>query len=230
MWLFLHDMKFLLLLSFSFVLSSTLSHAGNMFGPAAFRNGSPLVSGNDGTYQATARAQNVTGIFRFAYSGGSQTSDPAKNNWIFFINGQIQKGTVQANLSDSNLDGVFDSASSVSSSTNSTISLPYIVINQNNNSSGTFSGNLQENSPNGTFTGEGFLQGLPNTNGEVFIIAEGTTVTGTPPNTVSRTSVQVGAVPFTLAGGSIPKTTFSFRGVRTSTSATTATTATQAAN
>jgi hypothetical protein len=197
-----------------------------MFGPAAFRNGSPLVSGNDGTYQATARAQNVTGIFRFAYSGGSQTSDPAKNNWIFFINGQIQKGTVQANLSDSNLDGIFDSASSVSSSTNSTISLPYIVINQNNNSSGTFSGSLQQKSPNGTFTGEGFLQGLPDTNGEVFIIAEQTTTVGT----TSRTSVQVGAVPFTLAGGSIPKTTFSFRGVRTSTSATTATTATQAAN
>jgi len=199
-----------------------------MFGPAAFRNGSPLVSGNDGTYQATARAQNVTGIFRFAYSGGSQTSDPAKNNWIFFINGQIQKGTVQASLSDSNLDGIFDSASSVSSSTNSTISLPYIVINQNNNSSGTFSGNLQENSPNGTFTGEGFLQGLPATNGEVFIIAEETTITGIGLATQTSTSIETRTTPFTLAGGSIPKTTFSFRGVRTSTSATTATTATTA--
>jgi hypothetical protein len=224
-------MKLPLILLASLSFLPFAANAGNMFGPAPFRNGSPLVSGNDGTYQATARAQNVTGIFRFAYSGGSQTSDPATNNWIFFINGEIQKGTVQANLSESSLDGIFDSASSVSSSTNSTISLPYIVINQNNNSSGTFSGSLQQKSPNGTFTGEGFLQGLPTTNGEVFIVAEETTV---DPVTLAKTTrITANTEPFNITGGGIPKTTFSFRGVRTSTSATTSTTSastTQSAN
>ena len=208
-------MKFFSLFFLSIALLVPVSLAGN-FGPAPFRNGSPLVSGNDGTYQATARAENVTGIFRFAYSGGSQTGNPSQNNWIFFIEGQIQKGTVQANLSESSLDGILDSASSVSSSSNSTISLPYIVINQNNNSAGVFSGKLQQKSPNGAFSGQGTLQGLPNTPGEVFIIAEqSTTVATVPPTTTTR--IDAFTEPFTLAGGDIHITSFRFRGVRTST-------------
>lgn len=214
-------MKLFLLLALYLLLSSFDSIAGN-FGPAPFRNGSPLVSGNDGTYQATARAENVTGIFRFAYSGGSQTGNPSQNNWIFFIGGQIQKGTVQANLSDSNLNGIFDSASSASSSSNSTISLPYMVINQNNNSTGAFAGKLQQKSPNGAFSGQGTIQGLPDTPGEVFIIAEqSTTVATNPPITTTR--VDAFTEPFTLTGGDIPITSFKFRGVRTSTSATSTT-------
>lgn len=213
-------MKLYLLLALILLLSSFDSIAGN-FGPAPFRNGSPLVSGNDGTYQATARAENVTGIFRFAYSGGSQTGNPSQNNWIFFIDGQIQKGTVQASLLDSNLNGIFDSASSVSSSSNATISLPYIVINQNNNSSGVFSGKLQQKSPNGAFSGQGTLQGLPNTTGQVFSISEDTIRTGTGATAVSTTFINTQTTPFTLSAGSIPQTSFKFRGVRTSTTPTT---------
>jgi hypothetical protein len=202
------------------ILSSITANAGNMFGPAPFRNGSPLPTGNDGTYQATARAENVTGIFRFAFSGGSQTANPGQNNWIFFINGQIQRGTVIANLSTSSLNGIFDSASSVSSSTNSTISLPYITINQNNNSSGTFSGKLQQNSPNGAFNGDGFLEGLPDSEGEVLIIAEETTVD--PETEAETTRIRANVFPYPISGGDLARTSFKFRGVRTSTSTTAA--------
>jgi hypothetical protein len=212
-------MKTFFLLSISFVLAVFDSYAGN-FGPAPFRKGSPLVSGNDGTYQATARAENVTGLFRFAYSGGSQTSFPAQNSWIFFINGQIQKGTVVANLQDSSLKGIFDSSSTSTSSSNGTISLPYIIINQNNNSSGTFSGKLQEKSPNGAFNGEGVIQGLQNTLGEVFIIAEQSVSTGAGATARTSTSITATTTPYILTGGNISQTSFKFRGVRTSTTST----------
>jgi hypothetical protein len=213
-------MKTFSLFFLSIALLVPVSLAGN-FGPAPFRNGSPLVSGNDGTYQATARAENVTGIFRFAYSGGSQTGNPSQNNWIFFIEGQIQKGTVQANLSESNLDGILDSASSVSSSSsNGTISLPYIVLSQNNNSAGVFSGKLQQKSPNGAFSGQGTLQGLPDTPGEVFIIAEQSVSTGAGATARTFTSITATTTPYILTGGNISQTSFKFRGVRTSTTST----------
>ena len=56
------------------IVASEYLHASA--GPPPFTNGSPLVSGVDGSYQATARGRNLTGVFRFTYSGGRQTSNP----------------------------------------------------------------------------------------------------------------------------------------------------------
>ena len=44
--------------------------------PRPFTDGSPLVSGVDGNYQATARAKNLLGVFCFTCANGAQTSNP----------------------------------------------------------------------------------------------------------------------------------------------------------
>ena len=207
-------MKKLTSLVLGVLLSPVVLNAGNMFGPAPFRNGSPLVTGIDGTYQATARAENVTGIFRFAYSGGSQTTAASQNSWIFFVNGVVQRGTVVSNIIGSSVNGIFDNSSSVTSSTNNVITLPYIVLNENNSSSGTFSGNIQLNSPSGSFRGSGELQGLPQSVSQVVAIFEGSTTTG---NTTT-TFVDAVTLDVNNAAGTLPVSSFKFRGVRTSTS------------
>ena len=58
------------------VLLLGVVHVHASAGPPPFTNGSPLVSGVDGSYQATARGRNLTGVFRFTYANGVQTSSP----------------------------------------------------------------------------------------------------------------------------------------------------------
>ena len=67
---------------------------------------SPLVSGVDGSYQATARGKNRTGVFRFMYANGVQTSNPQLptattvpnlltdpyNDYVFFAEGKVIEG------------------------------------------------------------------------------------------------------------------------------------------
>lgn len=219
-------MKKSVFLFLSFILSTFVAHAGNMFGPAAFRNGSPLPSGNDGTYQATARAENVTGIFRFAYSGGSQTTSASQNSWIFFVNGQIQKGTVAANIEQSSLDGIFDSSSSsTTANSNGAITLPYVTINQNNSSAGTFAGKLSLKNPNGAFNGSGNLSPLPAQTNLVVGVSQNDagdfSFNGTaPPASFIPGAIVVNTGNYTIPAGSITPINFKFRGVRTSTSVT----------
>jgi hypothetical protein len=203
-----------------------------MFGPAAFRNGSPLVTGVDGSYQATARAENVTGIFRFAYSGGSQTSNQLQNSWIFFVNGQIQRGGVVANIDNSSLDGILDSQGLVSVSTNQTnnsLSLPYVIINQNNSSAGTFQGKLNLKNPSGAFSGSGILMpSLSSTNNIVGISQRSDgefSFNGTvPPPEFLPGAIIVTTNEFISPAGTIPNVEFKFRGVRTSVTTTQGTT------
>ena len=87
------------------IVASEYLHASA--GPPPFTNGSPLVSGVDGSYQATARGRNLTGVFRFNYSGGRQTSNPQLptgntvaslltdpyNDYVFFVEGSCLSGT-----------------------------------------------------------------------------------------------------------------------------------------
>jgi len=214
------------------IFSSLTADAGNMFGPAPFRNGSPLVSGVDGTYQATARAENVTGIFRFAYSGGSQTSNQLQNSWIFFVNGQVQRGGVVANIDNSSLDGILDSQGLVSVSTNQTdnsISLPYIIINQNNSSAGTFQGKLNLKNPNGAFSGSGMLMASPISTNNIVGVSQRSSgnfsFTGDlPPPEFLPGAIVVTTNSYITPAGNIPNVEFKFRGVRTSVSATQGTT------
>jgi hypothetical protein len=102
------------------IVASEYLHASA--GPPPFTNGSPLVSGVDGSYQATARGKNLTGVFRFTYSGGRQTSSPQLptgnsvgslltdpyNDYVFFVEGRVYRGLVQANINVNSVAGVLD--------------------------------------------------------------------------------------------------------------------------
>ncbi len=99
-------------------MTVNFAQAGGFGGAPPFTNGSPLVSGVDGSYQATARGNNLVGTFRFTYSGGRQTSSPdlstigvltdPYNDYIFFVDGLAYRGLVQANINGSQLGGVLD--------------------------------------------------------------------------------------------------------------------------
>lgn len=231
-------MKTLLLLASALALSSLAAHAGNMFSPAAFRNGSPLVTGVDGTYQATARAENVTGIFRFAYSGGSQTSNHLQNSWIFFINGRVTLGSVVANVNESKIDGILDRESSTAFATstggNSTsISLPFVQLSDtSDSSSGTFSGKLNLKSPNGAFNGDGVIMPTAQREGSVLVVGEqqvpildnaGVPIQNIDGNVQTQNIITSTNVAWTNSASLIPNINFKFRGVRTSITAQSAT-------
>lgn len=198
----------LLLLAFT----AATAHAGSFGGPP-FQNGSPLLTGVDGAYQATTRAKNVTGIFRFRYSGGTQTATPTQNTWVFFMNGQIQRGSVVANINGSQLDGVLDSSvsSGTTTSTNGTLTLPIIFVNANNNSAGNFQGSLNLNSPTGAFSGKGQLSPA---------VAATNQIVGITTNAITGVIV-VAVTNYPTAAGLIPVTAFKFTGVRTTTSSST---------
>jgi hypothetical protein len=68
-------------------LIATMNFAFAFAGPPPFTNGSPLITGTDGTYQATASGVNLTGVFSFVISGGLQTSTSSSviNSWVFFV-------------------------------------------------------------------------------------------------------------------------------------------------
>jgi hypothetical protein len=213
-----HAMKKFLFFSTLFALAPLVAQAGNMFGPAPFRNGSPLVSGVDGTYQATARAQNVTGVFRFAYAGGSQTANSRQNSWVFFVNGLVYRGNVEANISESSLDGIFDTAiSSASTNRDGSIQLPYVYINQNDNAAGTFGGKLDLKSPAGAFSGKGVIEGLPDSTNQIIGISQLDALELNPTGNTPAGSIYVTTANVTNTGSSLLTTEFKFRGVRTST-------------
>jgi hypothetical protein len=104
------------------VLIAVSVHVQASAGARPFTDGSPLVSGVDGNYQATARAKNLLGVFRFTYANGAQTSNPRLptgnsvaslltdpyNDYVFFVSGVVYRGLVQANINVFRVAGVFD--------------------------------------------------------------------------------------------------------------------------
>jgi hypothetical protein len=208
-------MKNLCLLFLGILLFPVVLNAGNMFGPGPFRNGSPLITGVDGRYQATARATNVTGIFRFSYSSGSQTADIAQNSWVFFVNGEIQRGSVTANINESSLDGILDSTAVVSSTDETgATSLPLVIQGGGSTAAtGNFEGKLDLKNPNGSFSGSGLLlPAIAGTN-TVIVIAE-TAILDANGNLIG-TGVADSSVDIVIPAGTIPQTVFKFSGVRT---------------
>ncbi|HEY8903333.1 MAG TPA: hypothetical protein VIM48_06480, partial [Chthoniobacterales bacterium] len=77
-------MKLPVLCTFAILASIGATHAGSFGGPPPFTDQSPLQSGIDGSYQATARGTNLTGVIRFAYSNGVQSSQATANQYQFF--------------------------------------------------------------------------------------------------------------------------------------------------
>lgn len=141
------------------------AQAGGFGGPPPFTNGSPLIQGVDGSYQATARGTNLTGVFRFTYDGGRQTSAPLLptgetvsnlltdpyNDYVFFVEGFTYRGLVQANINTSQISGVFDNGSA---------NVPVWGSNAGGLGiftfmAGFFEGKMDQQSPYAAFSGDG---------------------------------------------------------------------------
>lgn len=154
------------------VATLSFAQAGGFGGPPPFTNGSPLVTGVDGSYQATARGTNLTGIFRFTYINGVQTSSPLLptgstvsnlitdpyNDYVFWVEGLTYRGLVQANINTSNVAGVFDQGSAnapVWADATGTSQTSLTILSLMN---GFFTGEIDQNSPYAYFDGTGEVQ------------------------------------------------------------------------
>ena len=206
-----------LFVSLTLFFAPLAAHAGNMFGPAPFRNGSPLSSGTDGIYQAVATAPNLTGIFSWAISGGSQTAAQQDNKWIFFVDGQVLSGATVANVSEGKISGILDSntQSGIPTNGNGTIQLPLVFIIPGAAGTGSFQGKINLKSPVAAFNGEGILQGTPPRRDQVVYITEFPDVLFIEGD-INFNPVTVS--PVFIPGSSLEKTEFKFSGTRLSTS------------
>jgi hypothetical protein len=124
------------------VFFTGIVHVYASAGPPPFTNGSPLVSGVDGSYQATARGKNLTGVFRFTYANGVQTSSPQLptgntvanlltdpyNDYVFFVEGKVYRGLVQANVNVGSVAGVLDNGAFNVLGANSVIPTPTATV------------------------------------------------------------------------------------------------------
>jgi len=188
------------------------AQAGGFGGPPPFTNGSPLISGVDGSYQATARAENLSGVFRFTYNGGRQTSSPTRptgnsianlvsdpyNDYVFFAEGLVYRGLVQANINTSQISGVFDNGSAnvpVYGGTTTGLGI-------NGFMNGFFNGKMDQQSPYAAFSGKGEV--TVNSSQETRVLVPGTGTSATNPPVFN--TVQVISQEFTKE--------FKFKGVR----------------
>jgi len=125
------------------------AHAGSFGGPPPFTNGSPLVSGVQGSYQATARGNGLFGIIRFSYSSTGVPSLTGKNNYVFFVAGTIVTGTTDAAILTTQLTGVLETPSAV---------IPPPSMSYFDSLGGYFAGSFDTKSPYYAFSGSGSLQ------------------------------------------------------------------------
>jgi hypothetical protein len=167
--------------SFAILLASLATatvHAGSFGGPPPFTNGSPLQSGIDGSYQASARGKNLSGVIKFAISGGIQTfgttslsTDTVQrggNSWAIFYEGKLYKGLTEADIADSKITGILSASdvtptaiANLQTSTGIAISnpnFPQEALIQGQNLSGFFTAKLSQNSSTGSFKGSGEVE------------------------------------------------------------------------
>jgi hypothetical protein len=222
---------------FSLVTCATLSQA-MAFGPAPFRNGSPLASGTDGTYQAVASGTNLTGILSWVISGGVQLGGATNNNngWIFFVDGNVVSGSTAVNVSDGRITGILDPAADFQIPVDSSQApvLPFIKVLSNTVAQGRFSGSINLKSPTAAFSGTGNIAGAPARTYQVLFIDEpipgslfvpsippvyvdvttsSVTINGTT-TTTTTSSLPSFSTPSSVA--TVPSTNFTFRGTRLS--------------
>jgi len=119
-------------------------HAGGFGGPPPFTNGSPLVSGVDGSYQASATASNTSGVIRFSYNNNNQTSTTAGNSYVIFSEGLTFSGPVVASIAINRITGVLN-RNTAQGFTNTALT-------------GYFNAKISTNSPSYSFSGKGFIQ------------------------------------------------------------------------
>jgi hypothetical protein len=91
-----------------FALALSTASAGSLFGPPPFTNGSPLPTGVQGTYQASAVGQGITGIIRFAYNAQGNPEALGRNDYIFFVEGTILTGQTNAAILTNTISGILN--------------------------------------------------------------------------------------------------------------------------
>ena len=131
-----------------FALAISTASAGSLFGPPPFTNGSPLPAGVQGSYQASAVGQGITGIIRFAYNSDGNPSALGNNDYIFFINGTIVTGQTDAAIMTNKIYGVLNTPDPIT---------PPPVLNFLDSLGGSFSAKINTKSPYYSFKGNGVL-------------------------------------------------------------------------
>jgi len=141
-------MKILTYLLFPILCISPLK-AGSLFRPPPFTNGSPLQSGVQGTYQASAVGPGITGIIRFSYNSERNPSALGFNDYIFFVNGTIVSGATQAAIMNNRISGILNQPNTPTTPPTDGFF---------DSLGGFFNATMQGNSPFGSFTGSGALR------------------------------------------------------------------------
>ncbi len=199
-------MKLPVLCTFALLAASAASHAGSFGGPPPFTNLSPLQSGIDGSYQATARGENLTGIIRFAYQNGVQSAIPSANNYTIFVDGQVVNGGVTAAINGKDLTGILGGQDfTVPTSDRGTSELPLVFIVRGKRANGEFSGRMDLEDRMSVFSGEGSITPAPAETNTVVLIQTNQVGTG-----------QVLITNFVIDASAIAPTDFTFQGVRSS--------------
>ena len=136
----------LLVGSLALIAAVSSLHAGGFGGPPPFTNGSPLISGVDGSYQANAHASNTTGVIRFSYTDNNQTSSLARNSYVIFSEGLTFSGPVVANITTNRITGILN---------RNTITGSAFI---NTALTGYFNAKIDTGSSTYAFQGKGFIQ------------------------------------------------------------------------
>jgi len=196
--------------------------AGSFGGPPPFTNLSPLQSGIDGSYQATARGKNLTGIIRFAYQNGVQSPIATANNYVFFVNGVVTSGSTSASITGKEIAGVLGGQDfTVPTNDEGTVELPAIFVVRGNRASGEFKGQIDLNDRMSYFSGSGSIIGAGAET--ITFIGIDSTQTGDIPPGIQITNVAITIpgsegllTPGTTNPALVPGSSFKFEGVRTS--------------
>lgn len=199
-------MKLPVLCTFALLATAAASHAGSFGGPPPFTDLSPLQSGIDGSYQATARGTNLTGVIRFAYANGVQSPIPTGNQYSFFVDGNVVTGGVTASITGKELAGVLGGQDfSVPTNDTGSTELPIVFVVRGNRANGNFTGKLDLENSMSYFSGKGTITPAPEEENTVVLI-----------NTNNNSGGTIVIAPFTIPGSTIAETDFTFQGVRTS--------------
>lgn len=200
--------------------TAATSQAGSFGGPGPFSNLSPLTSGIDGSYQATARGENLTGIIRFAYQNGVQTQIPGANTYVFFVNGNVVSGNVSASITGKDLAGILGGQDfQVPTDDQGSVQLPAVIVVRGSRANGFFEGGLDLEDRLSAFGGDGQITSAPTETNQIVYIADQST--GALVSNNAREPVTV--TPLVIPGGSVEgdplqtQVNFTFQGVRNST-------------
>ncbi len=161
----------------SLALIATFSsvQAGGFGGPPPFTNGSPLLSGTDGSYQASARGNNTSGIIRFRMNGGNQTF--TGNDYAIFSEGLVYTGTTQASIMTSNISGILGTSGTI---TGHTLRGFFNAKLNQNSAFGSFSGNGEIITANGVITNSSSTSTTESSNTNTQTNTDNELITGDP--------------------------------------------------